>query len=110
MNEDIKTIAEHYGVEAQSIQLIEEMAELTQALTKLWRAKHGYFNELYEGYKKGASVEICCGEVLEEIADVEVCLEEIKYLLGIDKRELRDYKWEKIKRQLERIEYDNNKD
>lgn len=40
LNEDknpIRYIADHYGYEAQSRQLIEEMAELTQAINKMWR-------------------------------------------------------------------------
>ena len=37
MIEEIHKIADYYGYEAQSRQLIEEMAELTQALNKLWR-------------------------------------------------------------------------
>ena len=34
--EKIRKIAGHYGYESQSRQCIEEMAELTQAITKLW--------------------------------------------------------------------------
>ena len=37
--EKIKIIAEHYGYEAQSRQCIEEMAELMQAINKLWRKR-----------------------------------------------------------------------
>lgn len=37
----IQYIADHYGYEPQSRQLIEEMAELTVAINKLWR-KHEY--------------------------------------------------------------------
>ena len=33
----IQYIADHYGYEPQSRQLIEEMAELTVALNKAWR-------------------------------------------------------------------------
>ena len=43
--EKIKIIAEHYGYEAQSRQCIEEMAELMQAINKLWRSiGHGQFD------------------------------------------------------------------
>mgnify|MGYP005829319167 FL=1 len=38
--EKIKIIARYYGYEAQSRQLIEEMAELTQAINKLWRKEN----------------------------------------------------------------------
>lgn len=35
----IMAIGFHYGFESQSIQCIEEMAELTQAITKLRRSR-----------------------------------------------------------------------
>ena len=41
MNLKLKEIAEHYGYDAQSRQLIEEMAELTQAINKFWRKRSG---------------------------------------------------------------------
>lgn len=37
MNEKMKCIADEHGYEYQSRQLIEEMAELTQAINKAWR-------------------------------------------------------------------------
>lgn len=37
--EKIAKIADTYGYDAQSRQCIEEMAELTQAINKLWRAE-----------------------------------------------------------------------
>lgn len=36
----IELIAERYGYEPQSRQCIEEMAELTQAINKLWRKRN----------------------------------------------------------------------
>lgn len=36
----IQYIANHYGYEPQSRQLIEEMAELTVAINKGWRKNH----------------------------------------------------------------------
>ena len=39
MDKRLINIVKHYDNDAQIRQLIEEMAELTQALNKLWRAK-----------------------------------------------------------------------
>ena len=75
MIEEIHKIADYYGYEAQSRQLIEEMAELTQALNKLWRYENACFNG--DVYKLKH-------DIIEEIADVEICLEYVKYLLGCD--------------------------
>ena len=40
----IKKIAVTYGYDAQSRQCIEEMAELTQDINKMWRAKNNAVN------------------------------------------------------------------
>ena len=115
MNKDLITIAEHYGTEAQMIQLIEEMAELTHALTVYIRLKQGQVMEPFatpEAYgiswEDEEKAEFLWCDIVEEIADVEICLSQVKHLFGIDRRELRDYKREKIKRQLERIEHEEN--
>lgn len=55
-NEAIKKIADTYGYDAQSRQLIEEMAELTQAINKHWRkqlecGKRTPFETRPEGFK-----------------------------------------------------------
>ena len=109
MSEDIKSIADHYGYEAQSMQLIEEMAELTHALSKYNRFRSGQhvYYETFDPYWSRKSLERLGREdIKQEIVDVEICLAQIKYLLGLSKRDIRDYRWRKIKRQLERIEYE----
>lgn len=94
---NIIAIAEHYGYDAQSRQLIEEMAELTQAINKYWRKQLlcGQ-NEIYE---------VAIGNpeekaIIEEIADVEIMLSQIKYLLSCQD-EVEQEKERKILRQLE---------
>ena len=95
MQDDIKKIADHYGYEAQSRQLIEEMAELTMAICKYARldVKKVSVSELLDSY----------GNIVEEIADVEIMLSQIKYLMacedGIEQEKAR-----KIQRQLKRME------
>lgn len=100
MIEEIHKIADYYGYEAQSRQLIEEMAELTQALNKLWRYENARFNG--DVYKLKH-------DIIEEIADVEICLEYVKYLLGRDdssreiEADVEKVKKFKVERELERI-------
>ena len=108
MDERLINIVKHYDNDAQIRQLIEEMAELTQALNKLWKAEQGYINEYYDGYKKGAAVKICRESVIEETADVMICLEELKYILGISDKEIKWCMDIKLNRQLERMEREKN--
>ena len=91
----IQYIAEHYGYEPQSRQLIEEMAELTVAINKLWR-KHEYYStskELAEAHYN----------ILEEIADTLIMILQIKYLIGVREGELSEIIEQKLDRQIERI-------
>lgn len=97
----IKTISELYGYDAQSRQCIEEMAELTQAINKFWRkdlkcgCEHNYLWDRSipketETYKN----------MLEEIADVQIMLWQMEYLLNADVSPIIE---QKLDRQLERI-------
>lgn len=95
MDDRIKTIADHYGYEAQSRQLIEEMAELTQALSKEWRCAIGCLTD--ENYDVLVSI------IAEEAADVEIMLEQLKYLLEIE-NEAAYWKERKLERTMGKIE------
>ena len=99
-NEAIKKIDDTYGYDAQSRQLIEEMAELTVAINKYWRKylKCGNF-DMFDTLK-GSSEE---DAIIEEIADVEICLSQLKFLLGIRPYEIDQIIEQKLNRQLERI-------
>ena len=79
--------AERYGYEPQSNMLVEEMAELIQAISKYRRnnSKKNFDN------------------IVEEIADVEVMLHQIKYLLGINPKYVEQIKIEKVNRTKENI-------
>jgi NTP pyrophosphatase (non-canonical NTP hydrolase) len=92
--QSIIEISEFYGFDAQSRQCIEEMAELTVALNKMWREgmKTDYF---YSELKKN--------DIAEEIADVYIMLEQMKYLLNIYEDDIETIINRKILRQLERI-------
>jgi len=91
IHELCKTVADKFGYPAQSSQLMEECAELIQAVNKYKRAKTA--EETHTALQHYA----------EEIADVEVMLEQIKYLLDIKESDLDDIKQFKLHRVLNRI-------
>lgn len=95
--EMITKIANTYGYEAQSRQCMEEMAELTQALNKFWR------EELPCGKKKLEEIELDhnCHNIIEEMADAEIMLAQIKVPLKIPDEILESVI--KLERQMERI-------
>ena len=103
--EKIRTIARHYGYDAQSRQCIEEMAELTQAINKYWRTELQCGKNLYnpwDGYMPDNSEEYY--NLVEEIADVQIMLEQMKFFLAVghDVNRIID---EKLDRQIYRIEH-----
>lgn len=63
---DLQDIADKLGYEEQSMQLIEEMAELTQAISKYRR---------YNGTEELL-------DLIEELCDVNIVLEQVIYLLS----------------------------
>lgn len=101
-DERIKQIATAYGYDAQSRQCIEEMAELTQAINKLWR------KEIKCRYVAGDKIEwdkesAAYSNVIEEIADVEIMLEQMKVMLCCADG-VKTVKEEKLERQIKRLQ------
>lgn len=89
MDDRLKTIADHYGLDSQLNILQEELAELIQAVSK---------------YRRGDP-----SHIIEEIADVYIMLEQITYLLQkltrVDLNHLISLHGEKkTRRQLKRIQ------
>ena len=101
-NEAIKKIADRYGYDAQSRQCIEEMAELTQAINKMWRAKNNSVNATTstEIMRYDAIFLSKKKNLIEEIADVQIMLWQMAYLLNADVIPIIE---QKLNRQLERI-------
>lgn len=97
MQEQIEAIADHYGYDSQSRQLIEEMSELTVAINKLWRLNQ---TEAGKDFVRRLPYRIA---IIEEIADVELMIEQIKYLMDCE-IDVEETKERKIERQLARIE------
>lgn len=78
---------ESYGVDNQLFQLDEEMAELIKAVNK-WR-RNKKLAEKYSAYVE---------DVAEEIADVEIMLDQLKMILDINETEILDWKYRKLRR------------
>ncbi|MDY2736604.1 hypothetical protein [Intestinibacter sp.] len=86
-------IANHYTFDDQVDVLIEEMSELTKALLKNRRAKKGYTQ---------ATIKETIQNIKEEIADVEIMLQQVVYLSDSEDEVLNIID-EKTSRQLKRI-------
>ena len=84
MKDKIQTIADHYGIKKQLRQLAEECSELAV--------------EASRSARKGTTVKI-----IEEIADVQIMIEQIIYLAKIDKCDIEDCINYKLDRQIKRI-------
>lgn len=80
MEKGMRTIADHYGKEHQTIKATEELAELIQALARGDEAN-----------------------IKEEIADVLVMIGQLQHLYGISEIEISRMMFRKITRQIERI-------
>lgn len=89
MDDRLKTIADHYGLDSQLNILQEELAELIQAVSE---------------YRRGDP-----SHIIEEITDVYIMLDQISYLIekktNVNLEELISlYAERKIRRQLRRID------
>lgn len=87
--------AEQFGIENRLLQCTEECGELIQALSKYQRVLQG---------DKTCQTDMIHAEymIAEEMADVELLLEQIKYLLG-NEMEVRERKLYKLDRTEQRL-------
>lgn len=97
--EKLRIIANYHGYDSQSRQLIEEMGELIQALNKFWRKQQKCGSVAFEDVPLGNLEEL---HIAEEIADVEICLEQVKMLLMCH-GDVLNFKQQKVERELKRI-------
>ena len=97
ISEELKQIADYYGWDAQSNMLIEECAELIQAVNKYKRA-NGSGQPMAEYHSS-----LVFDNLIEEIADVEIMLEQIKHLLKVPEEEIHTTKVFKIIRTKEKM-------
>lgn len=87
MENNLLRIINHYGYEKQSRKTIEELAELTVAINK-------YIDDPEENKFKN---------LIEEIADVEIMIQQLKIIHDIDPGVIYDIKVKKINREINRI-------
>ena len=74
-----------YGKDAQMKMVLEEMSELQKEICKLWRGKDNL------------------PEIAEEIADVEIMLDQLKLMLDIP-YQVEQHRQNKLQRLQERLE------
>lgn len=77
-----------YGASAQMDMAVEEMAELTKAICKIKRAQ------------AGCEVTAAIGNVIEELADVQIMLDQLRIIFGRSTAEIEE---DKLRRLLRRI-------
>lgn len=94
MNEKLLKNINHYGVDTEKRKLNEECYELIEAITE-YRYVEIYKGSPAEKYHKE--------HIIEEIADVQVLLNQFKLYYGISDEEVKNVMIEKIERQMERI-------
>lgn len=90
MKEDLLKIITHYGLENQKRKLVEEVYELLDALAELTYSSMNFSNNLQKMLE----------HVTEEIADVQVLLEQIKIYWSIEPEDIQRVMEYKINRTL----------
>jgi len=88
-------IINYYGIKAQMPIWIEEMSELIKEICKWARNYDKLEGDINDNLVKSLE---------EEITDVTVCLDQLKYLLMFDEDMLMKKYAYKVERQLKRIE------
>ena len=96
MKEELLKIINHYGIKHQLKYIHSEYFELDEVITQReYQTKDKKPYELVEFEK---------AHIIEEIADIEVMLDQFKAYYDIGQEEINKVKDYKIKRQIERIE------
>lgn len=86
-----KVIA-RYGLTAQTMVHMEECAELTQAISKMNRVREAGINDTDARFN-----------LVEEMADVLICMEQIQEIYNIRSLEIQEMIIRKCRRQDERL-------
>lgn len=94
--------AEQFGIENRLLQCTEECGELIQALSKYQRILQG---------DKTCQTDMIHAEymIAEEMADVEICIEQLKYLLG-NTKQVEKIKEQKIQRTEQRLLFEDTEE
>jgi len=89
MEKVIRECIERYGEDKKSCMATEECAELIQAINKVKR-------KIKENKE-------AIDNLIEEISDVEIMIEQLKIMYGIDDGKINQMMMEKLERQLDRM-------
>lgn len=100
MEEKLLKIINHYGVIPQLKYFQSEVFELNEAIIQ--------HDTLYNNDSTMKQLEACKNHIAEEIADVQVMLNQFRLFYGITDKEVKEIMIKKIDRQLGRIENENN--
>lgn len=97
MKDRLKTIINHYGINAQQRKFAEEVFELQEIIAKTEQIK--ILNKAFSN-----------DEIAEEIADCMVILNQFKEYYNIKDEQINNNIEYKVNRQLERIKKEGEKD
>ena len=101
MNEKLIKNINYFGIDEEKRKVTEEADELREAITEYELiTKSGVFRTSDETE--------AFNHIIEEIADVQVVLNQFKLYYRIPDEKVRDVMIEKIDRQMERIENESN--
>lgn len=94
MKDKLKTIINHYGINAQQRQFAEEVFELQEAIILMENEEYSYITQVDECNKN---------DIAEEIADCMVMLNQFKEYYNITDEQIKINMDYKIDRQMLRI-------
>ena len=86
----VKKSIEHYGADLQTVVCMEECSELIQAISKMKRGKDNRDN------------------LIEEMADVMICIDILKQVYGVSDSEIQNYVCNKQDRCVGRMKSDES--
>ena len=89
---DIRNIIEKNGITRQYIVAMEECSELQKAISKALRYEQG------DRFVADNQRE----NLIEEIADVLICIDQLKFMFSVEQSEIEETKENKERRTLER--------
>lgn len=86
----VQNSIKHYGSDLQTTVCMEECSELIQAISKMKRGKDSRDN------------------LIEEMADVMICMDILKQVYGVSDNEIQNYVCQKQDRCVERMKSDES--
>lgn len=102
MKEDLLNIIYHYGIDKQLKYIHTEYFELDEAILDYQNAGWDFSDESCEDIEREYKHHIA-----EELADIQVMLEQFREYFGIEPEQVFDMMKYKIQRQLDRIDKEN---